>query len=262
MPRINVEDSIYRNDGFFSLSLELKNKRHALGLMIDVWKLAQKHYLSSPHGRIPKAEWNDPEFKLVIKHGLAIEDEYGIYVKGSNEQFGWLKKCSEKGKLGQQRKEEIKNKEKLTNVEIIEESPKGKERVAKGSETSSSFSSSVSKKNTYMSSCDDEREVVSSILFNLWNEHRPRVLSEAIKNTQKRKQAASARWRETPSTEYWISVIQRIGQSKFCLGEVGQGWKADYDWFICPDNHIRVLEGKYDDKKKQVRKFELVEACV
>ena len=79
----------------------------------------------------------------------------------------------------------------------------------------------------------------------LWNTHCG-SLPNAKALTTKRKSSARARWRDMPDEAYWINVVQRIASSLFCNGESDRGWRATFDFFLKPDTHISVMEGKYD----------------
>lgn len=85
-------------------------------------------------------------------------------------------------------------------------------------------------------------------IFEIWNENRGR-LSEAKALSKQRAQSVKARWAENPSEQYWVSVVARVAASDFCNGNNKQNWWAEFDWLIKPDTHLRVLEGKYDNKK-------------
>lgn len=93
-------------------------------------------------------------------------------------------------------------------------------------------------------------------LADLWNEWKSPAMAEVkgISPGSTRHRNAVARWRERPSEEYWISVIKRINDSKFCLGlaEPRKGmdrpFTADFEFFVRPETHHKVLEGKYDDR--------------
>ena len=91
-----------------------------------------------------------------------------------------------------------------------------------------------------------------SLIFDLWNEHRG-SLSRAESFTEKRKKTSICRLKENPSKEYWMEIIKRISASSFCSGENDRGWKADLDFLLRPDTHIKVLEGKYDNKSSAGR---------
>lgn len=45
-----------------------------------------------------------------------------------------------------------------------------------------------------------------------------------------------------------IKAIGEIRKSSFLQGNSKKGWVIDFDWFVRPNNFIKVLEGKYDDK--------------
>lgn len=42
-----------------------------------------------------------------------------------------------------------------------------------------------------------------------------------------------------------LTAIDKIKESPFLLGQNKQGWQATFDWFIRPNNFIKVLEGNY-----------------
>lgn len=66
--------------------------------------------------------------------------------------------------------------------------------------------------------------------------------------SKSRRIAAAARIRENPDEDYWQKVIMRIARSLFCCGENDRGWKADFDFLVRRDTHLKVLEGKYDNR--------------
>lgn len=90
-------------------------------------------------------------------------------------------------------------------------------------------------------------------LSGLWLDMTKGVLPGIAAITDKRKTSIKARLKETPKQidpkEYWQNIIQRILDSDFCCGKSKNGWKASFDWLLQPDTHIKVLEGKYDNKK-------------
>jgi hypothetical protein len=84
-------------------------------------------------------------------------------------------------------------------------------------------------------------------LFDAWNFHCD-PLSKAKAMSPKRLAAANARIKENSDKNYWIEVVKRLANSQFCCGSNDRGWKADIDFLLKPDTHIKVMEGKYDDK--------------
>lgn len=114
MARINIEDSIYRDERFHKLSA-FEGKHKALGLCVAAWDLAHRWFLKHPEGLIPIAEWdNDPELLLLEKYGLAERKKNGIYVKGSRDECQYLTKrvlAGRKGGLKSQEKISSKHKQ-------------------------------------------------------------------------------------------------------------------------------------------------------
>jgi hypothetical protein len=86
-------------------------------------------------------------------------------------------------------------------------------------------------------------------IFIIWQNLKNK-LPTALTLSEKRKVAAQARWNEKPEVEYWEEVVKKLANSDFCNGKNERTWKADFDFLIKPDTHIRVSEGKYDNKKK------------
>lgn len=81
----------------------------------------------------------------------------------------------------------------------------------------------------------------------IWNLRRNPVLSEVRLCSASRRKHAVNRWKENPSEDFWLEVIERINASAFCLGKNNRGWKADFDFLCRPDSAAKVLEGKYDN---------------
>lgn len=88
--------------------------------------------------------------------------------------------------------------------------------------------------------------VTGQDLFDAWNEHRGpmRVCTKLSRN---RLDAAFELLEHHPEydLDYWVSVIQKMADSPFCTGKGNSGWKADFDFFLRPDTHLRVMEECY-----------------
>jgi hypothetical protein len=86
-----------------------------------------------------------------------------------------------------------------------------------------------------------------------WNAQTRPPLPRCRELTRKRRRQIQARLTERPLTE-WQVVMQRIQSSAFCTGRNERGWVASFDWLIgSPDVAVKVLEGKYDDRRPAVR---------
>lgn len=86
------------------------------------------------------------------------------------------------------------------------------------------------------------------ILIDLWNQHCGK-LPKVSKTNPTRVKSMKARWSEEPNEEYWIGVISKIRESKFCNGENERGWLANFDFLLKPDTHIKAGEGQYESRE-------------
>ena len=48
-----------------------------------------------------------------------------------------------------------------------------------------------------------------------------------------------------------LAAIGNIKRSNFLQGGGNKGWVVSFDWFISPENFVKVLEGNYNDKPKE-----------
>lgn len=44
-----------------------------------------------------------------------------------------------------------------------------------------------------------------------------------------------------------LEAIERVRKSSFLQGQNKKGWTISFDWFVKPNNFLKVLEGQYDD---------------
>lgn len=95
MPRLNIEDSIFRDDRFMDLVALTGCRYKALGMLTGCWMLAQETWLK--HRMIPADRWRD-DMDPVIQCGLATRAPCGgTIVRGAEKQFAWLDQRSEAG---------------------------------------------------------------------------------------------------------------------------------------------------------------------
>lgn len=90
------------------------------------------------------------------------------------------------------------------------------------------------------------------IFFEFWNSlvTEPE-LPKVVKLTSERRKKIRTRLQEA-SLEDWKSAMLEIGKIPFLLGDGGNGWRADFDWFIENEtNRVKIIEGKYSRKFKQ-----------
>jgi hypothetical protein len=94
----------------------------------------------------------------------------------------------------------------------------------------------------------------------LWNEKMPWKLNGI---TSLRHKHLNERLKEPAFVDNFPTILDKILASDFLTGrkpsDTHPNFKADFDWLIANDtNHVKVMEGKYDNKEKTgLSKFEV-----
>ena len=80
---------------------------------------------------------------------------------------------------------------------------------------------------------------------------------QRIHSGTKRYDSLVARIREYGVDEV-LNAVERIRRSKFLQGktEGRRQWTIKFDWFVLPNNFLKVLEGNYDDENVDTEQFE------
>lgn len=136
MARINIEDSIYKDNRFLQLCMKTQSVDAAIGGLVRAWSLGQVWYLTK-NKMIPVAEWRKQKINdLIIDVGLAhVEGEF-IKIDGAEEQFSWLVQRSVAGKKSVASKKSKKEKNStvvqrsLTTVESRSTKPDGSQPLS------------------------------------------------------------------------------------------------------------------------------------
>lgn len=86
-------------------------------------------------------------------------------------------------------------------------------------------------------------------LMQKWNE-LPNTITKltALKKDTQRYKMFFQRVNEYGSDKVF-QAIEKIKQSPFLLGQNNSGWTITFEWFVKPNNFVKVLEGNYTDKK-------------
>lgn len=84
----------------------------------------------------------------------------------------------------------------------------------------------------------------------LWNRYCG-ALPQVKRSSKRRKATIRARLKEVSDLDYWVATFIRVSESRFCNGENDRGWRADFDFVLKPDSHLKINEGKYDGVKKR-----------
>lgn len=92
------------------------------------------------------------------------------------------------------------------------------------------------------------KKLLGGILVDLWQEHSGQ-LTKVMAMSQERLQLIRQRLDENSDPDYWEAVIKRIVKSDFLTGKTpGKPWCADFDFLIKDGSHIKIMEGKYDNR--------------
>lgn len=78
-------------------------------------------------------------------------------------------------------------------------------------------------------------------------------LPQITKLTEARIRSINARLKEYTEEEI-AEAFRKAEASAFLRGETGT-WRASFDWMMKPSNLPKIIEGNYDDKKKQEEKI-------
>lgn len=93
---------------------------------------------------------------------------------------------------------------------------------------------------------EQEGQATPAELVEAWNVTAKRHGLVTVRQvTAKRRKAITAVLRQFKLDEL-IEAIDAVGRAPLCRGEVGSGWRADFDWFAKADNIVKLIEGKYD----------------
>lgn len=70
-----------------------------------------------------------------------------------------------------------------------------------------------------------------------------------MKLSDKRKRHLKQRWKEYPDLKWWEEYFKKIQKSDFLTGKKTD-FVADFDWVINPNNLLKIIEGRYDNRDK------------
>ena len=254
MARINIEDSLFREDGFLNLIEKTGNRYSAMGMVVSAFILSQKFYVK--HGHIPFKEWPEA-LEVLVEVKLAERTLNGIYVRGSKEAFSWLKQKSDAGSVistlkSEQLKKARQAKKVKNEAESIERSLNGVCTDLNGSEAPTltlTLTPTLTQDLTHKGS-ENKTEVLHP-LIEVWN-NTVRKLSKVKKSNPDRDKKIKKVWNQN-TPEEWAVIIKRLDDSDFCNGINDRKWKASFDFLIKPETHLKAMEGTYDNRNGKKR---------
>ncbi len=93
---------------------------------------------------------------------------------------------------------------------------------------------------------EDEHEIDYENIVGLYHELCPKMQKVLVLN-KTRKGHINARFSEFGLSKI-TEVLRFAGESDFLNGKNDRAWKADFEWIMRPENFIKILEGKYQNK--------------
>lgn len=97
---------------------------------------------------------------------------------------------------------------------------------------------------------DEVKRINTDLIMKEWNkldDPIPKIVT--LNNGTKRYKSLKNRIEEFGEDNV-LRAIENITRSDFLKGHNNRGWNIDFDWFIRPNNFIKVLEGNYENKDK------------
>lgn len=248
MARVNVETRALAETRFFNLAQALEMTRaEAIGTLVIFWHDTQERGVwKAPRDALLKfipysPERRDEVLAALIEHEYVSECEDGeLVVHGNRKHIDALEErkaaASEGGKAKARKAKE--------NKPILAH---GREPLAPAKSALPNALQSNALQSSTKQKEEDKSPSASALprLAEIWNRERS-GLPEVRGCSGTRRRQAETRWREKPDPDYWSGIVRRIATSPFCRGENDRGWRADFDFFIRPETHHRVTEGKYD----------------
>lgn len=214
------------------------------------------------------------ENKKIIFDGNAIEVKRGekiTSIRFLSERWGWSTTKTKKflNVLQNEKMLTYKSNSKNTVYSIVNYNDyQEKQEYKNNTEVTQKkhrSNTEVTQKNTNKNDKNDKND--KNILNNLsndklfvpliqkWNELPDAItkISTLKKDTQRYKMLTQR------VSEYGVDkvleAIEKIKQSSFLQGSNNKGWTITFEWFVRPNNFVKVLEGNYADKKIQKSNF-------
>lgn len=233
MARINIEDKWWTDPRRYQLAERLKNLRLADGLMVEVWALAQRFW-GNHRAKVPLIVFQQiPDFELLFECDLAIKHGGNVYVRGTKEFHEWYASLKESASKG--------GKSKGNQPKRIASERQADRKSPTPTPTPTLTLTLINK---------EEREETPHPLARVWKENKGALPDIKAWNKDRQKKS-DQRWSEKPDFEYWTEVVKKLSASKFCTGGNDRGWRADFDFLLQPNTHVRAIEGRYDNNTKR-----------
>lgn len=258
MPRINIDDKLWSDARFDALKNIVGNELIAIGMVVKSFRIAQEYWKTDTR-LIPVQIWEMYNFSAMERVGLAEKHDGGVYIKGSNEQFYWLKKKQDAGKISAEKRrikfgtaQPVSNtcpntpwNTTRTDYEHVFDKP----RTATEPPTPTLNINTYSSNNCTHFEQDQQTAGMADAIVNAWNQTLTTVLPKVTRVTDKRKKHINAQLKKYPDMDHWQICFDKVKASDFLTGRSGQ-WKCNFDWVLNENNRTKIMEGNYDNKQQ------------
>jgi hypothetical protein len=236
---INIHDQLSKDPRFKKLQ-KIVGAQLAWGVWIDAAMIAQEFW-KKDRSLIPRHLFSAIDnHQALLESGLVEEKDHGFYLLGSRDQFDWMIERIEAASNGGKAKAEA---EKRRNNDLA--SSKTCQNVANAALSLSLSLSEEKKEESQKKEILEEPEFPP--LIKIWNENSGNLQKVKKTNPTRNRKAKNIFAQLEPAE--WVEVVQRVAASSFCSGKNDRGWRASFDWLLQPEVYLKVIEGKYDDRR-------------
>lgn len=264
MARINIEDKLFTDARFIALCNKVP-RREAIGMIVDAWYLAQRYWLTDQK-YIPDEEFKMAGLEPLVDCLFAKKMDNGYYIRGSEEQFDWLKVKQLAGKKSAEiRKNKFGSAQPQKGVKSRTDVEQCSANVELATEPLTLTLTHTLNTNTKYIRANktcankgeiaDEKQTMADEIVTMWNKDLSGVLPKVMRLTTKRRTTLNAQIKKYPDLAHWQDTISKIKASDFLTGKSGV-WKANFDWIMSENNRIKIIEGNYENKTKEKEKWE------
>ena len=198
--------------------------------------------------------------KGIVEHGIALFERAGLLeIKESGDI--WIDAKYIGKMLGTKtdaanRMERMRNKRK-ESVTLLQDVTDGYKTlpyidIDKDKEREIEIEKECEKKhfNEKPSSFPLQEKVPYQQIIDAYHKHCGKYLPEVKFINNSRKSKMRARWKnELPNMQAWDDYFKKAAFCDFLMGKKagknGEPFRCAFDWLICPNNVVKVLEGKY-----------------
>lgn len=275
MATVNLVDAFWLE--VVQVAIKIGNQDLAIGNAVRFFRYAQEKHKQGK--LITEKEFVEQGFMPELIPIFATRTDDGIVAVGADKHFKWLRDrimaaskggsvSSEKKRAASLKREEKKREDSVKEVDQLDSNDFNSLSTSKR-QANSSKHKPYSYSYDYSYSLEEGDNAISASpqptpsmhwLGLLWNEHGGSRLPK-LKKTNAHLKNIRLRLKEEPSKEYWVDVIKRIANSDFLTGKTKDPFLATFSWMISKGkdstlNHVKVMDGNYDNKKPVEQKKE------